>query len=100
DEDLSADELAVVERWRKSLLGLCIEEMVHLAQVSNLLCALGSRAHFNRPNLPLPPGYHPASIALGLAPFDMPTLEHFIYLERPEDAHVPDTGPIGTRASQ
>ena len=90
-EDLSADELAAVARWRKDLLGLCIEEMIHLAQVANLTVAIGARPHFNRPNLPVAPGYHPAGVVLKLAPFDMETLEHFIYLERPEEAKVADS---------
>lgn len=89
-EDLTTQELAVVSRWRKNLIGICIEEMVHLAQVSNLLVAVGARPHFNRPNLPVAPGYHPASIVIELAPFDLATMEHFIFLERPEEAPVTD----------
>jgi hypothetical protein len=90
-EDLSCAELAAVARWRKDLLGLCIEEMLHLAQVANLTVAIGARPHFNRPNLPVAPGYHPAGVVLKLAPFDLETLEHFIYLERPEEAKVADS---------
>jgi hypothetical protein len=89
-EDLTPSELRAVTGWRNTLMGICIEEMVHLAQVSNLLVAVGARAHFNRPNLPVAPGYHPASIVIELAPFDLATMEHFIFLERPEDAPVAD----------
>src|SRR5699024_11245667 len=80
-EDLTTEELAVVTRWRENLIAICIEEMVHLAQVSNLLVAVGARPHFNRPNLPVAPGYHPAGIVIELAPFDLATMEHFIFLE-------------------
>lgn len=69
---------------------LCLEEMVHLAQVCNLTVAVGSRPHFNRPNLPVAPGYHPAGVAMALAPFSLGTLEHFIFLERPEEIPVAD----------
>ena len=89
-QGLTRAELVAVDGWRQALLGLCIEEMVHLAQVSNLLVAVGARPHFNRPNFPVPPGYHPAGIVLKLAPFDLEALDHFIFLERPEEAPLQD----------
>ena len=90
DEDLTPAELEAVTRWRKALLGVCIEEMAHLAQVANLTVALGGRPHFDRPNLPIAAGYHPGSIAIELVRFDRDTLDHFIYLERPADASDDD----------
>ena len=84
DDGLNVDELAVVRRWRKSILDVAIEEMAHLALVSNVMCALGLRPHFRRQNFPVSPGYHPADIAVALAPFDLNTLDNFIFLERPE----------------
>lgn len=89
-EDLSAQELARLQHWRSELMSVCVEEMVHLAQVANLTAALGARPHFNRPNLPVAPGYHPAGISVRLSPLDLQTLEHFIFLERPEEVPVPD----------
>ena len=85
---LSEAETAAVRGWHKSIVSVAIEEMTHLALVANLTVAVGARPHFNRPNFPVPLGYHPAGIVVELSPFDMPTLEHFIYLERPEDAPV------------
>jgi hypothetical protein len=99
-EDLTPSELSAVIGWRNTLMGICIEEMVHLAQVSNLLVAVGARAHFNRPNLPVAPGYHPASIVIELAPFDLATMDHFIFLERPEDAPVVDPAAFEPDAPQ
>lgn len=64
---LFAAESRVVERWRKSLMTIAFEEMTHLAIVANLTVAVGARPHFNRPNLPVDPGYHPASIVVKLA---------------------------------
>jgi hypothetical protein len=90
DEDLTAEEFDAVQRWRKSLLGVCIEEMIHLAQVANITVAIGSRPHLNRPNLPVADGYHPASVVVELQRFDLDTLEHFIDLERPEGSPVCD----------
>ena len=82
-----------MSRWRGAILGVCMEEMAHLAQVANLMVALGSRPHFDRPNLPVPPGYHPAGIQVALRPFDLDTLDHFIFLERPLDAQLDDLSP-------
>ncbi len=90
-EGLSTQQLEVVNRWRSELMQVCVEEMVHLAQISNLLLAVGARPHLNRPNLPPPPGYHPAGIVIRLAPFSLETVEHFLFLERPEQASLADT---------
>ncbi len=90
DEDLSEAELAAVRRWRGEILDVAIEEMAHLAIVSNILSALGAPAHFWRQNFPVAPGYHPAGVVVKLAPFNVETLDHFIYLERPESIEMPD----------
>src|SRR5262245_29435108 len=87
---LDADEAAAVARWRDVILQVAIDEMLHLALVSNLLTAIGATPHFERPNFPVAPGYHPAGVVVSLAPFELATLEHFIFLERPEEVEVPD----------
>jgi hypothetical protein len=90
DEDLTPVELQTLDRWRDELMGVCVEEMTHLAQVANLTLAIGNRAHFNRPNIPVAAGYHPASIVVELTPFDLDTLDHFAFLERPAGHPLPD----------
>ncbi len=90
DKDLSEAELAAVRRWRGEILDVAIEEMAHLAIVSNILSALGAPAHFWRQNFPVAPGYHPAGVVVKLAPFSVETLDHFIYLERPESIEMRD----------
>ena len=98
-EDGLPTELEAVARWRKTVLGVGVEEMAHLALVNNLLLALGGAPHFDRPNLPVAPGYHPAGFVIRLVPFTKATLDHFIYLERPADAEVPE-GAVNTAAGQ
>jgi CDGSH-type Zn-finger protein/uncharacterized Fe-S cluster protein YjdI len=88
---LSAEEAAAVERWRAVIMSVAIEEMTHLTLAANLTAALGGRPHFGRPNFPVAPGYHPADIVVRLAPFGMDTLDHFIFLERPEGSDIPDS---------
>jgi CDGSH-type Zn-finger protein/uncharacterized Fe-S cluster protein YjdI len=88
---LSAEESAAVDRWRSMIMSVAIEEMTHLTLASNLTAALGGRPHFGRPNFPVAPGRHPAGIVVRLAPFNADTLDHFIFLERPEGSDIADS---------
>jgi CDGSH-type Zn-finger protein/uncharacterized Fe-S cluster protein YjdI len=89
-EGLTAAELAAVRRWRGQIFHVAVDEMAHLALVANLMAAVGGVPHFGRANFPVPAGYHPAGIVVKLAPFNRATLDHFIFLERPEGASVAD----------
>ncbi|WP_176736401.1 ferritin-like domain-containing protein [Oligoflexus tunisiensis] len=90
DEGLNRAEWDAVGRWRRTMLDVCVQEMAHLALVSNLTTAVGGTAHFFRSDFPMKPGYFPADFVMELAPFDLDTLQHFIFLERPEDLPVED----------
>jgi hypothetical protein len=89
-EGLTDEEMEAVNGWRKTLLNICVEEMTHLALVANLTTAVGGGAHFFRPEFPVRPGYFPSEFVLELAPFNQETLQHFIFLERPEDEPIED----------
>ena len=89
-EGLEPGELDAVNRWRVSINDVAREEMLHLALVSNIQTAIGTAPHFLRPNLPVAPGYHPSGVVLSLAPFDAGTVDHFVYMERPEGVEAPD----------
>lgn len=90
-EGLTPAQAAAVTRWRGIIMGVAIEEMTHFALVANLTCAVGARPHFLRPNFPVDPGFHPYDVTIRLAPFDMSTLNHFIFLERPAGAREVDS---------
>jgi CDGSH-type Zn-finger protein/uncharacterized Fe-S cluster protein YjdI len=83
-DGLSAEETTAVKRWRSVLMDVAIEEMGHLAAVWNITSALGGAPRVGRGNFPIDPGYLPAGIVVKLAPFNMATLQHFIFLERPK----------------
>ncbi|HEY9101753.1 ferritin-like domain-containing protein [Chitinimonas sp.] len=89
-EDLTEAELAAVRRWRREIIAVAVDEMLHLALVNNLIAALGERPHYRRFNFPISSGPFPADVAVALAPFDRETLEHFVYLERPQNAKEKD----------
>ncbi len=81
---LSAAEGDACERWRKTIMSVATEEMGHLLIVSNLTAAVGGRPHFARPNFPVLPGYFPSGVVVRLSAFSKDTLQHFIFLERPQ----------------
>jgi hypothetical protein len=83
EEGLTGEELEVVDKWRQTILSVCIQEMTHLALVANLTTALGGGAHLFRPAFPVPPGYFPSDFVVELAPFDQTTLQHFIFFNDP-----------------
>ena len=89
-DGLSPDEAADVAGWRSAIVDVAIDEMLHLALVSNLLTAIGYTPHLQRPNFPVAPGYHPTGVVVSLAPFELSTMDHFVYLERPEGVDMPD----------
>ena len=93
DEGLEPDELAAVQRWRREIIAIATDEMLHLVLANNIAVAIGARPHYRRFNFPIAAGLFPADIAVELAPFDEATLDHFVYLERPADVAERD----GTR---
>jgi hypothetical protein len=90
EEGLNETELEAVTRWERVITGVAIQEMLHLALASNLLTAIGAAPHLRRPNFPQRSKYYPPSVQLSLRPFDAQTLDHFIFIERPEGMEFPD----------
>jgi hypothetical protein len=89
-KDLTDAENQAIRKWRASIRTVAMEEMLHLVLVQNLLAAIGAAPHMQRPNFPIAAGLYPSGVVLQLARFDAATLDHFIFLERPEDAALGD----------
>ena len=89
-EDLSPEEAKAVQRWRKRISHVATQEMLHLSLVQNLLAAIGGAPHLSRPNFPHPASHYPAGVHLALLPFGEPSLQHFMFLERPEGMDIDD----------
>lgn len=89
-EGVTAEELAAIERWRGSLRQVALEEMLHLSLVNNILAATGASPHLWRPEFPVRPGWFPADVIMRLSPLNVPTLDHFMYIERPEGIEMVD----------
>jgi hypothetical protein len=90
EEGLTREGLAAVQRWRKTLLDIGEQEMLHLALVQNLLTAVGAAPRLARPNFPMPAYAYPAGVRIELVPFGEASLRHFAFLERPEGIDVDD----------
>jgi hypothetical protein len=90
DEGVDERELRSISRWKKAVLGVATEEMLHLALVNNLLSSVGAAPRVGRPNLPVGGRYFPARIEFALVPFSERALRHFLFLERPEGINLTD----------
>jgi Ferritin-like len=90
EEGLRSEQLRAIERWRKVILGIAAQEMLHLALTANMLTALGAAPHLSRPNLPQPARHYPPGVRLALLPFGEQALRHFLFLERPEGTMLRD----------
>ena len=69
DESLTKEQAAAVVRWRRVLGQISVEEMLHLALVSNLMASIGAAPTMSRPNFPQCSGYFPPTVQLDLLPF-------------------------------
>ena len=90
EDGLGVAQAEAAARWRKTISGIAVQEMLHLALVNNFLVAIGGAPHFDRPNLPVEPGYHPAGFVMRLAPLSREVLDHFIHQERPAEIDAPE----------
>src|SRR5690242_9333622 len=52
DEGVTDEQAAVLEGWRSTLIGIAVQEMLHLGLASNLLTAIGGAPYFQRANFP------------------------------------------------
>ena len=91
DDGLTAEQLAATRSWRAAMIAVSVEEMGHLALVCNLLCAVGGAAHLARMNFPIAPGRCRPTCRCGWRRSTCRTLDHFIFLERPENSELQDS---------
>jgi CDGSH-type Zn-finger protein/uncharacterized Fe-S cluster protein YjdI len=90
DDGLDTAAANEIAAWKRVIIGVAVQEMTHLALANNVLMSIGAAPHFGRPNFPVAAGYHPADVVVSLRRFDLETLAHFIYLERPEGVERKD----------
>jgi len=86
---LTENELGTVCGWKRKIAKVAVEEMLHLAQVSNILTAVGGAPHFVRSNFPLPASTFPFGIQITLEPLSRALIERFVCYELPEQGKLP-----------
>jgi len=86
---MTAAQTDMVRGWRRYLATVAVEEMFHLAQVANLLTAIGGAPNFKRANFPMPASAYPFGVCLTLEPFSPLTIERFVTYEMPETGILP-----------
>lgn len=99
-EGVTPEQLEAITRWDRVISTVAAQEMLHLALASNMLSAIGSSAHFNRPNFPQHSRYFPAGVKVALLPFGKDALLHFLFLERPEGLDREDAALLEGRGVQ
>jgi hypothetical protein len=89
DEGLAPETLELVRGWKQSIVNVAVEEMFHLAIVTDLLTALGAAPNFDRPNFPHDCAYYMPDFQIELRPFNEEVMRHFIAIEQPDGSNLP-----------
>jgi hypothetical protein len=88
EQGLDSSHLQCIRKWAGQLYFIASQEMMHLAQVWNLLTAIGGTPYYFRPNYPVNHKYYPTRLPILLEPFGKSSLKRFIFYELP--GHVDD----------
>ncbi len=79
---LNEVQAEMVRRWRRRLAQASVDRMGRLAQLSNLLSAIGGAPHITRPTFPMPASAASSEVGLTLEPFSQRTIERLAAYER------------------
>lgn len=82
---LTWQQLQLIRKWAAQIYFVASQEMLHLAQVWNILTAIGGTPYYYRPNFPQGSRYYSFGQPLTLERFGRPALQRFRYYERPVD---------------
>lgn len=83
DDYLKWEQLHMVKKWGAQIFFVASEEMLHLAQVWNILTAIGGTPYYARPNFPLNAKYYHFDMPISLNPFSIKTMQRFKMYELP-----------------
>jgi len=68
-EGVTEEQLKSIQGWRRTIMEIAVEEMLHMCLACNLLTAVGGAAHLRRPNLPSSPRAYPPILQTSVGPF-------------------------------
>lgn len=90
DDKLSWENLHIVKKWAGQIFFVASQEMLHLAQVWNLISAIGGTPSYERPNFPIKSKYFHFDLPVSLKPFSEETLKLFEMYELPQELSEKD----------
>ncbi len=85
---LNEVQAQMVRGWRRRLAQASVVRMSHLAQISNLLSAIGGAPHITRPTFSMPTSAASSEVGLTLEPFSQLTIDRLAAYERSDTAFV------------
>ena len=85
NEGVTDGQLRKINGWRRQIIKIAVQEMLHLALASNLLTAIGGAPYFRRANFPQGKTHTSLSLSFMLSPFGEDTLRRYICFELPQD---------------
>jgi photosystem II stability/assembly factor-like uncharacterized protein len=85
EEGVTATQAQRIDGWRQLILGIAVQEMLHLGLASNLLTAIGGAPYFRRANFPQEHTYSTLGLDFRLAGATESTLRRFCCFELPPE---------------
>ena len=80
---MTDEQAEIVRGWRRRLASGAVDRMLHLAQISNLLTAIGGAPHITRPTFAMLATTNSSLVGSLFEPFSSRTIERLVTYERP-----------------
>ena len=93
---LTEAQADIVRNWRQQIASVAVDKMLHLAQISNLLTAIGGTPRITYPSFSASASTDAASIEFTLEPFSRSTIDRSIVYERLESVIFLPYQPLTT----
>jgi photosystem II stability/assembly factor-like uncharacterized protein len=88
---VSDEQAQIIENWRQTMIGVAVQEMLHLGLATNLLTAVGGAPYFRRANFPQEHTYSTLGLDFRLAGASLQTLRRFCCFELPPEIQSTST---------
>lgn len=85
DPGITDEQAALTEQWRGTIIGIAVQEMLHLGLATNLLTAIGGAPFFRRANFPQGKMYTTLGLDFRLAGVTEKTIKRFCCFELPPE---------------
>jgi CDGSH-type Zn-finger protein/truncated hemoglobin YjbI len=94
--DLTETQAGIVRNWRQNIASAAVDKMLHLAQIANLLTAIGGTPRITHPFFSASALADSAKIGFTLEPFSQSIIDRFVTYERLETIISLPQQPLST----